>query len=136
MDAILDRLKTEAQLAKNGNLPILERSFDLAIAEIERLQEAKRRALAIADERSKENVALRAALKPFADIADLVNHTDRRDGERVYELPRKPGGAGYFTLVREDFRRAARAYGPVDLRITQPKPLAVEQCARAKEGAK
>lgn len=123
MDAILDRLKTEAQLAKNGNLPILERSFDLAIAEIERLQEAKRRALAIA----KENVALRAALKPFADIADLVNHTDRRDGERVYELPRKPGGAGYFTLVREDFRRAARAYGPVDLRITQPKPLAVEQ---------
>lgn len=94
---------------------------------IERLRDAKRRALAIADERSKENVALRAALKPFADIADLVNHTDRRDGERVYELPRKPGGAGYFTLVREDFRRAARAYGPVDLRITQPKPLAVEQ---------
>jgi hypothetical protein len=31
-------------------------------AENERLQEAKRRALAIADERSKENVALRAAL--------------------------------------------------------------------------
>ena len=32
-------------------------------AEIERLQEAKRRALAIADERCKENVRLRAALK-------------------------------------------------------------------------
>lgn len=31
--------------------------------EIERLQKAKRRALAIADERSKENVALRAALE-------------------------------------------------------------------------
>jgi hypothetical protein len=31
-------------------------------AEIERLQEAKRRALTIADERSKENVKLRAAL--------------------------------------------------------------------------
>lgn len=33
---------------------------DERVAEIERLQEAKRRALAIADERSKENVALRA----------------------------------------------------------------------------
>jgi hypothetical protein len=32
-------------------------------AEIERLQDAKRRALAIADERSKENVRLRAALQ-------------------------------------------------------------------------
>lgn len=39
-------------------------------AEIKRLQEAKRRALAVADERSKENVELRAALKPFADEAD------------------------------------------------------------------
>jgi hypothetical protein len=33
-----------------------------AKAEIERLQEAKRRALALADERSKENVELRKAL--------------------------------------------------------------------------
>lgn len=33
-----------------------------AHAEIQRLQDAKRRALAIADERAKENVALRAAL--------------------------------------------------------------------------
>jgi hypothetical protein len=32
------------------------------LEESNRLQEAKRRALAIADERSKENVALRAAL--------------------------------------------------------------------------
>jgi hypothetical protein len=31
-------------------------------AEIKRLQEAKRAALAVADERSRENVALRAAL--------------------------------------------------------------------------
>lgn len=52
---------------------------------------------------------LRTALKPFADIADLVNHTERRDGERVFELPRKPPAVGYFTLVREDFRRAAQA---------------------------
>jgi hypothetical protein len=36
-------------------------------AEIERLQEAKRRALAIADERSKENVALRKALEQIRD---------------------------------------------------------------------
>lgn len=35
---ILDRLRTEAQLAKNGGTPILARSFDLAIGEIERLQ--------------------------------------------------------------------------------------------------
>lgn len=34
---------------------------------IERLREAKRMAGLIADERSRENVALRAALKPFAD---------------------------------------------------------------------
>jgi len=38
--AVLDRLKTEAALAnQNGDKPILERSFQLAIAEIERLQE-------------------------------------------------------------------------------------------------
>jgi hypothetical protein len=40
------------------------------IPEIERLQEAKRRALAIADERSKENVKLRAALQKIADLSD------------------------------------------------------------------
>lgn len=34
-----------------------------AADEIERLQEAKRRALAVADERAKENVALRAELE-------------------------------------------------------------------------
>ncbi len=37
-------------------------------AENERLQEAKRHALALADAKGKENVALRAALKPFADV--------------------------------------------------------------------
>lgn len=40
------------------------------IPEIERLQEAKRRALVIADERSKENVKLRAALQKIADLSD------------------------------------------------------------------
>lgn len=86
-----------------------------AAAEIERLQGVKRRSLAIADERAleavkirAENKRLRAALKPFSDIADLVEHTPRRDGERVYELP-KPDG-GYWTLVRADFRRARLAY--------------------------
>lgn len=51
---------------------------------------------------------LREALKPFADIADLVKHTDVRDGETVYRLPNPSGG--YFTLVREDFRRARKAF--------------------------
>ena len=41
-------------------MDLLERQLR---AEIERLQEAKRRALAIADERSKENVLLRKALE-------------------------------------------------------------------------
>ena len=47
---------------------------------------------------------LRAALKPFSDIADLVRNTDVRDGECVYRL-RNPEG-GYFTLQRKDFRNA------------------------------
>lgn len=59
---------------------------------------------AIVDERTK----LRAALKPFAQIADLVNHTDIRDGECVMRLP--CAGRGPFTLVREDFKRAAAAF--------------------------
>jgi hypothetical protein len=36
------------------------------MTEIERLQDAKRRALAIADERAKENVQLRSALEKIA----------------------------------------------------------------------
>jgi hypothetical protein len=39
-------------------------------AENERLQDAKRRALAIADERSRENVALRAALNEIVTLND------------------------------------------------------------------
>jgi hypothetical protein len=42
------------------------RERDAMAKEIERVQEAKRRALAIADERSKENVALRKALEMIA----------------------------------------------------------------------
>lgn len=37
MTTLLDRLRTEAQLARNGNHPVLANSFDLAIAEIDRL---------------------------------------------------------------------------------------------------
>jgi hypothetical protein len=62
---ILDRLEawhhaTDLAVAKEAH------------AEIARLQDAKRAALAIADERSKENVGLRAALKPFADLAAML----------------------------------------------------------------
>lgn len=39
-DAVIDRLKTEAILAENGNHPILARSFKLAITEIERQRAA------------------------------------------------------------------------------------------------
>jgi hypothetical protein len=46
------------------------------------------------------------ALKPFSDIADLVNHTPQRDGEIVFRLPNPAGG--YFELERKHFT-AARA---------------------------
>jgi hypothetical protein len=49
------------------NGPLMVAAID---AEIARLQEAKRRALAVADERSRENVALRAELTLIADIAE------------------------------------------------------------------
>jgi hypothetical protein len=53
--------------------------------EIERLQEAKRRALAIADERSKENVRLRKALADlYAFCKDLNDfRPDSRLGREV-----------------------------------------------------
>lgn len=79
------------------------------MAEIERLRGAERNYQSAHDLQDEKIERLRTALKPFADIADLVNHTERRDGERVFELPRKPPAVGYFTLVREDFRRAAKA---------------------------
>lgn len=39
-EKILDRLRTERQLALNGDKQIMARSFDMAISEIERLREA------------------------------------------------------------------------------------------------
>ena len=63
------------------------------MTEIERLQDAKRRALAIADERAKENVRLRAErdvlVKALEFIRDgyenhNVNHVDYR--VKVYQV--------------------------------------------------
>lgn len=52
-------------------------------AEIERLQEAKRAALAIADERAKENVELRAALQRIVDEADSDDGLTAWDGSDI-----------------------------------------------------
>ena len=56
-------------------MDLLERQLR---AEIERLQEAKRRALAIADERSKENVALRKALEEARLQLEFLNEKEGR----------------------------------------------------------
>jgi hypothetical protein len=62
---------------------LTEQEINELNAEIERLQKAKRAALAIADERSKENVDLRAALQA---LVDQIN-----DYERVNNLAPNPG---------------------------------------------
>jgi hypothetical protein len=68
MTDIGKRLRAEYQLAGR---PITKgRLLIEAADEIERLQEAKRRALAIADERSKENVRLRKALETIQQRAN------------------------------------------------------------------
>lgn len=67
-----------------------------AHAEIQRLQNAKRRALALADERAKENVALRAALA--APASEGVRESDEEHYlkciklrlETLYELTEAP----------------------------------------------
>ena len=64
-------------------------------------------ATALERRQCKKIERLEAALKPFADIADLVRHTDVRDGETVYRLPNPKGG--YWTLTRKDFRQARAA---------------------------
>jgi hypothetical protein len=65
--AEVDRLTSELteqfeELAYNQNAVIRLK------AELERLQDAKRRALAIADERGKENAALRAVLNEIVTL--------------------------------------------------------------------
>lgn len=98
MNPILERLRQEEQLAKNGNHPILERSFRLAIDEIERLEaerlSEKARAtpekigMLNAEIRTLRNAAvtqaeeidrLRAALTDIASMADEEDEWDGRD---------------------------------------------------------
>lgn len=62
MNDLIARLK---HFAKSGSGPINDACAQ-AIDEIERLQEAKRRALHVADDRSKENVTLRRTLESHA----------------------------------------------------------------------
>jgi hypothetical protein len=54
-----------------------------------------------------ENALLRQALQPFANIAPFVEYTDHRDGEIVHRQFDRDGKK--VELVKEDFRRAARA---------------------------
>ncbi|WP_347271190.1 hypothetical protein [Rhizorhabdus histidinilytica] len=50
---------------------------------------------------------VRAALEPFAKIAPMVEHTDKRDGDVVH----RQGHQGiYLELTKDDFRRAASIY--------------------------
>lgn len=56
--------------------------------------------------------ALEAALKPFAQIAPSVEHTDHRDGDVVH---RQRTPSGYAELTKADFRRALAALPSSDL---------------------
>jgi chromosome segregation ATPase len=80
--AVIGALKTEDERLQEEDeeyghaLHAEQEAHDSNVIEIVRLQEVKRRALAIADERSKEacelraeNGRLRAALKPLASVA-------------------------------------------------------------------
>lgn len=64
---IVERLRDPEQGLTSSDRSHLHKA---AATEIERLQAAKRRALAIADERAKEAVGLRAALKDACDWFD------------------------------------------------------------------
>lgn len=67
---ILDRLRSShpgSQQAIAGSTILVD-----AANEIERLRDAKRRALQIADERAKENVRLRAALVKIRDALSVL----------------------------------------------------------------
>ena len=67
-DDIVSRLRWDKRYT-NGHVPL---TFENAAREIERLQDAKRRALALADERGKEANAMRAALKQIADQREML----------------------------------------------------------------
>ncbi len=76
----------------------LGRQLQEARAEIERLQAAKKASMAIADERSFENMGLRgeneklrAALKPFADLAQSYEDADAARATRYRDEGRMSG---------------------------------------------
>ena len=71
--------------------------------------------------------AIIAALKPFADIALFVEHTDQRDGEIVHRQYDREGKR--VELTKDDFRRAAKVYAafsslPQSARVLSPSQLA------------
>lgn len=72
----------------NARIVALEADNERLRTENARLQEAKRMAGLIADERSKENVTLRAALKQLiADYEDVPDPTDS-DAQAVFAQAR------------------------------------------------
>jgi hypothetical protein len=83
MDDLVERLRTlgtEWAKATGEHGPGVASLQREAAAEIARLQEAKRAALKVADERSKENVELRKALGDLIDAYNNdVNPNDRNE---------------------------------------------------------
>ena len=69
----------------------------------------------------------REALKPFAEIALFVEHTDQRDGEIVHRQYDREGKR--VELTKDDFKRAATVYAA--LAAPQPQAGASEPVARA-----
>lgn len=78
MSDLSERLRSS--VTKSGGIDLRDPGLLFAAAdELARLQEAKRAALKVADERSKENVALRQALK--AAQQKLVIYREGSNGE-------------------------------------------------------
>jgi hypothetical protein len=63
------------------------------------------------EDNQKELDMLRAALKPFADIAPCVEYTSLRDGNVVHRQEVRVDGkvVGWKELTKDDFRRALAA---------------------------
>lgn len=93
MTNIVERLRFDAARCEIDYSIGIATNIQEAAEEIERLQEAKRKALAVADERSKENVALRHALEDMTDRVeqswergDLGPPSDQDAVERARKL--------------------------------------------------
>jgi hypothetical protein len=78
-------------------------------AEVERLREAKRRALKIADERSMEATRLREALKPFAVLADGADAFGKSDDDTLCVFYRAQGPGFSEVAVKATVGQARRA---------------------------